>query len=244
MIEKNILMMFLVVILIISSISAIRINEVELNPENGKSGIEWVELYNDEDDDVDISKWEIYDGLASPRSIGVMPKKTIIEKEGYYIVEVQGTKLNNGGDFVTLYDISGKKIDETKILKETTSSSKTWQLCSSWEFTESTKGEKNDCKKEVEENEEDSELKESTILVGGRGDEVGEDTQEEEKPKNTELEIIKLNTPTTKDIKTEDDKKNLDKRDYAKYGFVVFCILLGFLFVFKKRRFNKNEFNE
>lgn len=59
-----------------------------------------------------------------------------------------------------------------------------------------------------------------------------------EKPKNTESETIKLNT---KDIKSKVDKKNLDKSDYAKYGFVIFCVLLGFLFMFKKRKFKKNE---
>ena len=58
-----------------------------------------------------------------------------------------------------------------------------------------------------------------------------------EKPKeNILLKPINLNP---KVIKTKNDKQELNKSDYAKYGFVGFCILLGILFMFKK---NKNEF--
>ena len=58
--------------------------------------------------------------------------------------------------------------------------------------------------------------------------------------KSVELETIKLNAPEPKDIKSEDtlkgtsDKKILDKSDWAKYGFVGFCVLLVFLFILRK----------
>jgi len=64
-----------------------------------------------------------------------------------------------------------------------------------------------------------------------------------EKPEEIELETIKLDS-NTKNIKRENNKKDLNKSDYAKYGFVIFCILLGFLFIFKKKNPNKNEFDE
>lgn len=54
--------------------------------------------------------------------------------------------------------------------------------------------------------------------------------------------VIKLNTLNSKDIKSEDDKENLNKSNYAMYGFVIFCVLIGFLFMLRKKRFNKNEF--
>ncbi len=58
--------------------------------------------------------------------------------------------------------------------------------------------------------------------------------------KNVERELINLNP---KDIKTDEDKKNLGKSDYTIYGFGSFCVLLLFLFIVKnKNRFNKNEF--
>ncbi len=56
------------------------------------------------------------------------------------------------------------------------------------------------------------------------------ETKKEDKP-----EIITLNSQT-KDIKSDDTKKKLDKSDWAKYGFIGFCVLLGFLFILKKRK--------
>ena len=58
---------------------------------------------------------------------------------------------------------------------------------------------------------------------------------------NIKPEIITLNSPT-KDIKSEDDEGILDKSDYAKYGFIGFCVLLGFLFILKKRKV-RNKFD-
>jgi len=60
--------------------------------------------------------------------------------------------------------------------------------------------------------------------------------------KNVELETINLGSWDTKDIKSEDDKKILDKSSYAKYGFIGFCVLLGFLFILKKRKV-RSEFD-
>jgi len=51
-------------------------------------------------------------------------------------------------------------------------------------------------------------------------------------------EVISL---TPKDIKSEEDKKVLDKTDYAKYGFIAFCILIGVLLILKNKRKQKNE---
>ncbi len=53
--------------------------------------------------------------------------------------------------------------------------------------------------------------------------------------KEDKPEIITLNS-LTKDIKTDDPKKKLDKSDWAKYGFIGFCVLLGFLFILKKQK--------
>ena len=59
--------------------------------------------------------------------------------------------------------------------------------------------------------------------------------------KNIELTPIKLNS-NTKNIKSEDDE-NLNTKSYAIYGLFGFCILLAFLFAFKKIR-NKKYKNE
>ena len=75
------------------------------------------------------------------------------------------------------------------------------------------------------------------------------DTEQEVEDSN---EISDTNSLTgnvvsdTKDIKSENNYKKLDKNDYAKYGIIGFCILLLSLFLFKiklHKKEYKNEFN-
>ena len=58
----KLLVLSLLIMVLISSASAVRINEVEMNPSEGN---EWVELYNDDENDLDISGWEIWEGIVS-----------------------------------------------------------------------------------------------------------------------------------------------------------------------------------
>jgi len=74
-------------------------------------------------------------------------------------------------------------------------------------------------------------------LLGGGGG------AEEENKKNTP-EIIYLTPITPKDIKTKSDSEVSDNSKYVKYGFVLFCVLLGLLFILRRRRKIKNEFEE
>ena len=53
------------------------------------------------------------------------------------------------------------------------------------------------------------------------------------------IEVIKL---VPKDIKSDENIESSNKNNYAMYGFVIFCVLLGFLFLFKRRKF-ENEFD-
>ena len=68
---------------------------------------------------------------------------------------------------------------------------------------------------------------------------VEEKGVEEKQTQTITPEIIRLNSP--KDIKSEEDKKVLDKTDYAKYGFIAFCILIGILLILKNKKKQKNE---
>ncbi len=212
--------------LLLEFLSAIRINEIEINPEEGKQGTEWIEIYNDENEDEDISGWEIYDGLASEKKRYTFPAETIIDAGDFFIVKFSGAVLNNGGDFIIIKDDKGKEIDKTDELKESSSSSETWQFWKKeWIFAEETQDKKNDC----EEDEEPENILDE------------ENKREEETEKTTEskpLEPIRLNTQI---IKSQDDKKNLGKNNYVTYGLIAFCILLAFLFIIRKKRY-KNEF--
>ena len=82
-----------------------------------------------------------------------------------------------------------------------------------------------------------------------------ENNQENEIPKNNVPEIvsktpktitpqtIKINSEPQKTIKTENNSEDSNKNKFAIYGLIAFCILLGFLFLIKKRKY-KNEFRE
>lgn len=89
----------------------------------------------------------------------------------------------------------------------------------------------------------EEEQEETKELVEEKTETINE--KQETNIKNTELKVIKL---TPQIIKSKGDKENSDnekisgKVNYPLYGFVIFCFLLGFLFIIKKNRFNKNEF--
>ena len=246
LISFKVILFLSITLTIIPYISSLRINEVEGNPAEGVSGKEWVELYN-EGEDLDISSWSVYDGLSKPAKRYTIPNGTLIKSREYFIVEFNSARiLNNDGDFVTIYDSSGNKIDETETLKETTSSSNTWQFCGKWEFKEQTKGKENECKKEEKEDEvivknetEEENLSEKnqneTVEEGEIKEESSLDnlSAKNEEAKKKELAPIKLNT---KALKSRDNSEGSNKNTYVLYGFGVFCILLVFLFILRKRK--------
>jgi len=91
------------------------------------------------------------------------------------------------------------------------------------------------------------EIAEEEVLGGNGGASDFARDEEELNERGQELEggseqtltpqVIKLNTP--KDIKSEDNIEGLDKADYAKYGFIVFCILIGVLLILRNKKRQK-----
>ena len=68
---------------------------------------------------------------------------------------------------------------------------------------------------------------------------IVEEVVEEENGEEGEDEGNEIITLTAKTIKSQDNKK--DQSNYAIYGFVAFCVLLGILFIIKNKKY-KNEF--
>ncbi|MEK6757493.1 MAG: helix-hairpin-helix domain-containing protein [Nanoarchaeota archaeon] len=89
----------------------------------------------------------------------------------------------------------------------------------------------------AEDNSDNSE--ENPIQYEEISNELVENLEQEKEvaPKKIQTEIINLNP---KDIKTESDIESSDK-NIGLYSFIVFCILLGILFMLKKKR-RKTEF--
>jgi len=247
-------LLFIILIFVsLNFISAIRINEVELNPLEGSSGIEWVELYNDKDNDIDISYWEIWEGVSGssgPKKILAIENNTLIPRRGFYIVEFKN-KLNNDGDFVILKDSEEIEIDRTPMLKESSKTIKTHQYCGGgWVFEEHTKNSENNCP--VEDSSEENGNTNNETQISQTDSEQNNLTTQETQQTSTQiaqpinqktdndpitLQTINLNP---KNIKSEENSEKL-KRNYPLYGLIAFSILLAILFWVRKKG-NKNEF--
>lgn len=218
---------FIILILIfMANISALKITEFESNPSGADTGNEWIELYSK--DEINLQNYKLINNDGDEIELN----KTF---EGYYVFIFEKQWLDNSDEKLMLYK-GGELIYETEIFKDDKNNGQTWQLCDNWEFKEGTKGKENNC--ETEEEIKDLEEEENS-------EDYEEEFAEKEKinSQNTgkiEFKEIKLSS-NPKDIKTGDDKKGLTKKDYATYGFVLFCVLLGILFI-RKKKLEKNEF--
>lgn len=92
---------------------------------------------------------------------------------------------------------------------------------------------------EEEDSEEEEEEKETKLITYKFVPEIQSNTiisQEKE------TEAIVLNKITPKSIKSEENTEELSKNKIAVYGLVIFCILIGCLFLLRKKENEKSEF--
>ncbi|MDO8486116.1 MAG: lamin tail domain-containing protein [Candidatus Staskawiczbacteria bacterium] len=93
-------------------LEGIILNEVLPAPEGADEENEWVELYNTNNSEVDLSYWKIKDTEGSIISYSI-PKNTKISAYGYLVFKRPNTKiiLNNTTDGLALYWPNDKVID-------------------------------------------------------------------------------------------------------------------------------------
>lgn len=115
---KSNILIFALCIVALSAIgaSAMVINEVELNPLG--NGTKWVELYNNGEDDVDVSGWVV--SIVNPPWNGLMPIRdgTIIPAKGYFVAEGSAQWGQEESGTVVLVNASGFKVDETHFMTD------------------------------------------------------------------------------------------------------------------------------
>lgn len=243
------------------SVYSLEITEIEINPSEGRFGKEWIELFNEENSEADISGFMVYDGLAKEQKRYTVPNGTKISPEDYFIIEFSSAVLNNDGDYVIIKDFGGSEVEKTENLKETTSSSKTWQLCNGeWAFMDSSKSKENDCEIDDEDNsnineeendnnprnesEDEEEINDKSDE--DEGDEVKqiEKTNEEdsilETVKNTKTSQsnIKPIVASSKSIKSKENSGFSDS-PLAYISLGLFCGLIGGLFYLRKKQKEK-----
>ncbi|MEK6913836.1 MAG: hypothetical protein AABW47_04170 [Nanoarchaeota archaeon] len=255
MLNKKVFLLFALVLLF-DVISAIRINEVEMNPLGDDAGNEWVELYNE--GEISLEGYQLINKDGGTINLSG-------SFNGYFVYTFSKQWLDNTDESVSLYK-SLELIDKADLLakKDDKNNDLTYQLCSNyWEFINSTKGKENDCVSTNEANPlkettpsttSPSPTKENSTSVQIKEESVPEEsvkqetikedeiTASQEEPETINLTPITLNAVNSKDIKSEDNKEFL-KRNLPFYGIISFCIIFGALFLLNKRK-NRNEFRE
>lgn len=98
--------------------SGIFINEILPAPEGADETNEWVELYNSNNFDVDLSDWKLQDIKGTPATY-VFSKNTMLLSNGYLILKRPETKitLNNDEDGLNLILPNEKIIDSISFAK-------------------------------------------------------------------------------------------------------------------------------
>lgn len=121
---------------LVSFVSAININEVELNPAGSDSGFEWIELYSS--NEIDLNGWKIMNNDNQSLELNQ-------SFNGYFIINLKGQWLDNSNEKVFLYN-GNNLISETILLSDSNNDNKAWQYCNgNWNFITQTKGSINSC---------------------------------------------------------------------------------------------------
>ena len=93
--------------------SGVIINEILASPEGPDAENEWIEIFNQNNFEVELSGWKITDTIGTTK-IYTFPKGTKISANGFLVLFRPETKitLNNSGDGLKLSQPDGKVIDE------------------------------------------------------------------------------------------------------------------------------------
>jgi hypothetical protein len=108
--------------------SSVVINEVDLNPLGSDlmTALEWVELYNPTDEDIDLSDWQIASTTVLKKTMTI-PDGTIIQPGKFLIFNYNSLWFTDSNDSVELKDGSGIVIDKTPTFSDTLNNHVSWQ---------------------------------------------------------------------------------------------------------------------
>ena len=218
--------------MVTSFVSAIRINEFEANPSGSDSGNEWVELYSEEEINLESYSLENADG-------------DIYELSGsfsdYFIIHFDSQWLDNADEKIYLKR-SEEIIDETEMFDDNKNNGKTWNFCGNlWEFLDSSKETINVCQEDSSNDEnENSETEEDEENSGeGEKEESSQeeneiDEEKEEKIQSETTGKIILNSPKENSANKEFVSTEKKVRNGVVYGFLALCVFLIILLALRR----------
>ena len=122
----------------------IMINEIELNPKSNDDDMEWIELYNPSDSDVNIGDYKI---RTSKSTVIDLPSDAEIKAGETYVIELDRQLLSDIAEIVVLESGSGEVVDRTPSFVDRSDDSRTWQRMpdgnNEWQFASDTEEELN-----------------------------------------------------------------------------------------------------
>lgn len=181
-----------VLILLVSLVSGVRVNEVELNPEGNDSGYEWIELYSEVE--INLTGWTLVN------NDGDVINLTQVFQD-YLIIDFSGQWLDNVNESVILKNSSGDIIYETIILADSNNNDKTWQYCDGdWNFIDSTKESENSCE----------------------GPPVNDSSPSQTASVDLELDWNEEDIVNGKEFELDVDVYNLESKDYDMRVYITF----------------------
>ncbi len=112
------------------------INEILPNPEGPDETMEWIEIYNQNDFEVDLAGWKIED-TEGTKTKYIFPDNAKISGYGYLLLKRLETKitLNNSGDGLNLFQPDDKIIDFLAYSKAPINQSYS-KTASGWQWSE------------------------------------------------------------------------------------------------------------
>jgi hypothetical protein len=134
--NQNILLLFSISLLFVMIVPAyaqtdsnsVVINEVDLNPigNDAYSSVEWIELYNPTDEDVDLSGWQIASTTVLKKTMTISDG-TIIQPGQFKFFNYHKIWFTDSNDSIELKDSSGIVIDKTPTFSDTLNNYISWQ---------------------------------------------------------------------------------------------------------------------
>lgn len=223
------LMVCLFIIILTSSVYAIRLNEVESNPLGQDSGSEWVELYSEENFILDGYYLENGDGEIYNLSNSF---------SGFLVISFPSLWLDNSNETIYLKHNS-EVVDMVGPFNDNKNNDQSYNFCKGeWIFLSSTKNEKNSCEDNLKNDTSENKVKKNNTKP----------LEKESSKNSSKIELlvleeknqsIKSNKKITLSSNVKDDFNGEFTKSYKTrlgviYFFIGFCVLLVVLISLKK----------
>lgn len=225
-------MVCLSIIILMGNTSALRINELESNPEGEDAGFEWIELYSE--NTVSLEGYILdHEGRGSPLNLSG-------SFQGYIVINLQSQWLRNSNETVYL-KLNNEIVDAVGPFSDN-KKEKTYSFCDGkWIFTDSTQNAENHCGSNSETKKDDSNEKEDDEkpdVTNSKNDKIKNinllNLSYENTSSGNPIKKIVLGENFDNEIKNGEITRTYKTRISIIYFFIGFCVLLVILIALRK----------